>query len=692
MGTAEKSKEMETTISKYFDYRSLIVLVLCLSGAGTSGYFLYRDFTASGGAGLGPPIAQVGRKESKVRRKPATSYVWAPVQTKESLYRKDSIQTASDSAATILLNNGASLDLSENSLVILDDSKELALNFLRGSAVLRDTAGDSKISIDNQGNAKIEKMPIKLLSPEPLSNFFTQQVAGKFSKTIAFRWLEEASKNSQTASSHYILEISKDPKFKTSTQSLKVARSKNPQATLALEAGKYFWRILDKDQALTESAQFRILTTAPIRPSWPIKSQKIVAWIKESPIQFRWMIPVHTEELDTYAEHVIEISKDTQFKNILLNQKVLATAGMAVIKGIPEGTLYWRIKSIYGHGGYGGNGNNGLTLSSSTEAFQVEKSQKLELELVKPEDNNAFPTDAPIRFSWHSGSNEVEYQLEIQSKTNPTKYKEVISTKTRALTHIWKEPLAGNYRWRVSAFWLEQAVSQTNWQEFSVFKGTPLVLKFPKPNQEIYYWDQPTPFSFEWEKDPLNQSKEYNYQIDIADDLEFKVNHLSHKTKEHTLLSIKLNLLAGIHFWRIRIVDGGNKTLKVSNPSKFTYAIHPPLRAPAHIAPAIGTVVDVLEEDKKIQTEWAKVEGAQGYEISLYQRSPAQDIPSKLLVQKTIEENHFEFTGLKEGDYYWTVKALDQLKRLGTPMDPKTFKITYGEPLAAPEITSPEVQ
>ena len=46
----------------------------------------------------------------------------------------------------------------------------------------------------------------------------------------------------------------------------------------------------------------------------------------------------------------------------------------------------------------------------------------------------------------------------------------------------------------------------------------------------------------------------------------------------------------------------------------------------------------------------------------------------------------------KEGKYKWSVRAVDPLKRNGEYMVPREWTLSYGDVLAPPEITSPEVQ
>ena len=92
---------------------------------------------------------------------------------------------------------------------------------------------------------------------------------------------------------------------------------------------------------------------------------------------------------------------------------------------------------------------------------------------------------------------------------------------------------------------------------------------------------------------------------------------------------------------------------------------------------------------------WSEVRDAEAYELTLYSgaanggRDPAS---GRILMRKIVPKTSFELKGLGPGQYLWTVKAIDRLKRRGSPMALRSFSVTYGEVLGAPESVSPEVQ
>src|SRR5947209_2267160 len=113
---------------RLWNRRRILVAALCLVGAAASSYKLYLEITAGVGAGLGKPLGRMARVEEKVRRKTATSFVWGSAISQEPVYMKDSIQTGDSSAAVVRFDDGTTLEIAENSLVVIDDLKNLSTN------------------------------------------------------------------------------------------------------------------------------------------------------------------------------------------------------------------------------------------------------------------------------------------------------------------------------------------------------------------------------------------------------------------------------------------------------------------------------------------------------------------------------------------------------------------------------------
>jgi hypothetical protein len=660
------------------DVKILLVALLCITGSASGAYLLYSDLNARGGAGIGKPMALVERREAKVRRKAGSSYAWSNVDTKEDLYKKDSLQTGPSSAATVKFNDGSMLEIGENSLVVIDDIQNIQLNFQRGSLIVRRKDGsDSKITIDKDGKAKVEELPIRLMAPDPLTNYWVPE---RGQKSVKFAW-EPRGENQPES---YSFQISNDKAFRADrTKTVQISDTNVKEANLQLAPGRYYWRVAGKGAQPSEARQIIVSQALALKPTSPSR-QKLSIWGADSSLPFKWATPQSSDDAIENAKHEIEISTDPEFKTKVLSQAVAADSGLASLKNFAEGQYFWRIQSRYGD----------FEVASQGEKFSVEKARQVAIELGKPDAATSFETRPQVLFTWDADA-DAEFQIELQDAKGRT----VLTNKAKAKTFSWNKPDSGTFKWRVVALAPNgEKAGETEWRQFAIFEGKPVALKSPGKNQEIYYWEDPSKIGFEWSSDPVVKKEDMAYLLEVATDADFKSGLVSKKTDDESLTSKDLGgLRPGAYFWRVRVVDSSGQSIKTSEVARFAYGPHPVLSAPLDAVPAPGAEFNVLDEGNDPVISWKPVEGAENYEITVYApvqgRNPASDKQQHKVYYKTSTDKlSATVKGLKEGKYFWTIRTIDRMKRAGDPMPPKWFTVTYGEVLGAPESTSAEVQ
>ncbi len=663
---------------RHLDLKLFLVALICLVGSASGGYFLYTDLNAKGGAGIGKPMARVERRESKVRRKAGSSYAWTNVVEKEDLYKKDSLQTGPGSAATVKLNDGSSLEIGENSLVVIDDIQNIQLNFKRGTLIVRrKDGGDAKITVDNEGKTKVEELPIRLLGPEPLTSYWVPE---KGQKPVKFSW----EPRGQSLPESYTVQISPDKSFRADrTKNVQVSDPNVRETALPLSPGRYFWRVVGKGAQPSEARQIQVSQAIALRPQSPSK-QKLMIWGAESTLPFKWLAPQDSSEEVARAQHEIEVATDAEFKNRVSGQSVAADSGLASLKNFAEGYYFWRIKSRYGD----------FEVASAPERFQIEKARQISIDLGKPDAATSFEVRPQVLFTWDADT-DAEFHWELADAQG----KPVQDSKAKARTFAWNKPEPGTYKWRVVALAPNgEKAGETQWRQFSIFEGKPVALKAPMKNQEIFYWEDPAKISFEWSEDPLIKKEEMAYLVEVARDADFKMGLVSKRTDDENVTSKDLGGLApGAYFWRVRIVDKSGQTIKTSEMGRFAYGPHPVLSPPLEVGPAVGSEFNVLEEGNDPVLTWKPVEGAENYEITVYAPVPGRTtasgkVQNKVFFKTSTDKLSAKVPGLKEGKYFWTIRSIDRMKRPGEQMQPKWFTVTYGEVLGAPETTSAEVQ
>lgn len=672
--------------SSKLDLKAVLVTLLCFGGAGAGGYYLYLDYNQSAGEGLGPSMAKVERREAKVRRKSSRSYAWSNAQQDEKLYRKDSVQTSIGSAAAIRFNDGTLLELGENSLVVIDDIQNLSLDFLKGAVVLHTAEGDKRVTVGKDGKARFEELPIRLLKPEPLARFFTQ---ASVSKPIHFAWKPRPGQEAAVPAG-LVMQVSPDRAFRgTRVRTVAIQNPRTLEGELALGEGGYFWRLVAGEKALTDVGQFRVVSATPLQPVAPAAGEKLVTYGEETATQFRWVAP-EDSGYGGQATHELQIARDAGFASIAAKQEIVAASGLATLRNLGDGAFYWRIQSRYGD----------IQVASRPERFAIAKAQRPTLSLTLPQDKKTIEQVPTLRLSWTCDAQGLDYALEIVDSQN----KDVSGTQgtsTHATSYLWKNPLPGIYRWRVKAFHKNDNVGETPWRSFSLYEGTRIALRTPAKGQELYSWGKPVPFEFEWAKDDfLGRHPGFAYQVQVSHDADFKSPVAGPRLREASMSQSKLTLDSGMYYWKVLVVDETGQMVKSSDTWQFAYGLYPPLKAPEGLGPARQSVFDLVQQDKNPVATWEEVKGAEGYEVTLYAADPgratasAGELPpgSRVVSRTTTDKTQAEFKNLAPANYYWSVRALDQIKRPGQPMEPRPFSVTYGKVLNAPKILSPEVQ
>src|SRR5688572_14135877 len=104
----------------------LIVSLLCLASACVSLFFILDDYADDSTLRNGREIAHVGYSRSEVRRKKSNSFAWSSVEESSRLYVRDSIKTGRAGAVIIEMDKGGSLELGENSLLVLNEIQDIS--------------------------------------------------------------------------------------------------------------------------------------------------------------------------------------------------------------------------------------------------------------------------------------------------------------------------------------------------------------------------------------------------------------------------------------------------------------------------------------------------------------------------------------------------------------------------------------
>lgn len=387
------------------DHRPLVVTIVCALTAFSSAVLFFRELNSGGDGHSGTPMGKIERKNAQVRRKSKDGFIWSNLSSGSPLYGKDYVQTGPGSQALIQLTGtgeNTTLELQENSLVIIEEVTDLSLNFLKGRGTIRGPQGESQIEASAEGPAKVTPSAYLPKSPAPLSEFLTSTGNAE----VSFDWTAQNEVNGTK------LELSQNPRFeKVSTRSMSVKTGTPPK--LNLPPGTYFWRLTASDKPVSSVVSFQITALPELSAKAP--TGKVDKPSDAKPLQFSW-IPV--DDGTDGGEAVIEFATDRQFQKVVFSQPVSLQSGAARIeeyKSDAADPVFWRIRGKF----------KGTEISSSPLALEWN-------EAAAPVAASALPAAEP---SLATGASDSE-PLEPEAEAKPP-----ITTQSSATVTIGEVPV-----------------------------------------------------------------------------------------------------------------------------------------------------------------------------------------------------------------------------------------------------------
>ena len=372
--------------------QNMLVSVISIGGAALCGTLLYRDLYLQKASVNGHlPAGHLAAKHQTVKRKLGDNLIWDLINSKETLYWNDSIQTAEKSGANIVLDDGGQITLGESSLVVLEkDNDQLNLDLKSGQlivaaddkggnqsikvngatveqkagqqlAVQMDSAkhlvtatttssdGTSKqVTVDDKGHVEEKVIPVTLAAPAGLSHLSSE----KNETAVTFKWKSPSDKKK-------VLQIASDSEFKNKVMEKEVD---GESFDTSMAPGNYYWRVKIGDSqnstakpSVSETRSFDVVKAAA-PPAESLAGPGHVTYTSEAPVlEFKWAPD------SGITKYILEVSDNSNFKNNVfkaeLTDNTLRTAD------IKPGHLFWRVTSVFGE----------ITKTSVAKDFVLEK-------------------------------------------------------------------------------------------------------------------------------------------------------------------------------------------------------------------------------------------------------------------------------------------------------------------------------
>ncbi len=553
---------------------------------------LYVDFTSRLEVADAKEIGTITFKKRVAQRKYGSQVIWEDVEQKAVVYNNDSIRTSDLSEAVINLSDGTSIELDENSMILLAEgagaininftqgtmyakrgdlagkslskvniiskdatvsieksdvklskieNRELNLSVSKGTARIK-TSTDDKIIKKNQNavvikdtkEAKIDDVKLKLVSPVPNRYYISSDPQ----TYINFSWepLDDVT--------NAVFEISRDRRFSSKISSRRVVATGTAEK---LSGGEYYWRLRAQSKLTgrpeySDTRKFSVISDKPVNLIFPEKSDLFSYTTSPPLINFKW------GRNAIASAYILEIARDAAFKQKVVSETTGLT-GLAV-DSLGEGTYYWRVRTrvSFGDPGYSGK--------SAVATVTVNRKKNLDVpEPIAPGEDrnlsNLLLKNRGVIYSWKSVNQVSQYEFVVASDREFRKpvHNAVINGN---FVRFVKDLSQGKYFWRVRPVAAKNEISAySSPRSFNVIAAEKIRLLSPANNGE-QVTEEGVNYSaveFSWSKGNVDG----RYYIELSREKNFMPAYYEGFAPKNALKVDRIE--PGKYYWRVRLLD-----------------------------------------------------------------------------------------------------------------------------------------
>ncbi|MBQ6057743.1 MAG: FecR domain-containing protein [Treponema sp.] len=663
-----------------------LVVVFCLSVSGCFIWLFWQDLNKTTSRTDKDAIATISFKHNIAQRKYSDRIVWERLQQNTPLYDNDFIRTVDLAQATIRFKDGTTLDVYENSMLQVSYSEEtgvrlsidggdiqvaasekaknVAIRLADGSTVNMDAGAslsarsdtkENKQNIEVKGgsanvqtqtgqvttvsfgqsvnigdDAEIEVVPLTVISPAKETRLLSFVSS---SRPVSVEWRQSGSNNQKVT-----VQTSRTKDFKELLQSKTITEGNKTQIQSA--KGTIYWRVFN-DSTKDNPSTGRITTelVPPVNSIAPQSGTNYTYRLNKPRITFRWQANGFADSYRFMA------AKDSAMKEIVSD--ITTTESFVNLDSLESGTYYWQVMPYYSLN------DTGYLAANEIRNFTVTQSKMLaspEL-LVPPQGSElTYKQKLNATFMWKSDIS-AEYQLLVAKDREFSSV--IIDTKTKTPRYTAQYDLNsiqdGTYYWKVIRN-SGDAEDVNNESQIRSFKVSRII-----PGKNLILWPQD---GFTAESDKL---KNTTFSWQLSDTYEENTKSVFQVSKEKNFDTTILNktldspsiggitLDSGKYYWRAGVLSDDGK---LQNPTAtYAFTIVKPLVKPIIINPLPEEEV-LLYGNSKVEFEWNLVDGADSYNVKVY------DKKDNLVAQNpSVKDTSIEFA-LPPGSYSYKVQAV----------------------------------
>jgi hypothetical protein len=315
-----------------------------------------------------PAIGRVLIAAADIRRRPERTLVWETLSNGDSAFGQDTIFVPPGADAQLVFNDGTTLDLAENSLVVVEAQAGPRVRLAQGGLVARhvpralaiDTASGTT-TFEAESTAKLAlhgdaarldvftgqahagadavvggearelahetttaaaAWPAQLLGPERNARVFVTGAP----PSLLLQWANGQAARVQVATGEDFAQIVLD-----------APAVKNATTFTAAAPGIYYWRLVGgRGEPLSETRRVSLIADKPPEPLRPAEHE-IVGALPSHVLAFTWTPAAGAQR------YRIEISARADFSTLIAEAKS-ETSVLYLERELGEGTYYWRVR------------------------------------------------------------------------------------------------------------------------------------------------------------------------------------------------------------------------------------------------------------------------------------------------------------------------------------------------------------
>lgn len=721
-----------------------LLLLASLLAIGVDVYLLQSDFRfLTRGlqlSGKQPEVGEIRNLERSVKARSAALPVWREIGDRERVRDKDQIFTGEQSSAQIVFDDGAVVDIGENTLVVIRRGEQTTrFDVRRGYLAARSGSKAGGLEIDIRGTrAKVGKggelaveanasgeasLTVLEGKAELSSKGKTVEVASnqrgslrqdgslESVQTLAFRLLSPARgatvyfgggqsrQDLRWASlagvSRYRIEVAQDPGMR------KLVRSQESEAASAevdLPEGTFYWRVaaINPGSGKVESSESRKLVRVAVRPPalWePAPNAQVqyretlgrgrdLAAAAGASVGFLW------ERVRGASGFRLQVAYDERFRDVVVERDVSVTRFHS--DDLSPRPYYWRVQSLYE-----GREPSSWSAPRTFEVKAVPLPGVPEAEL--PSEGARVEMDqapAAVELGWKEVRGAKGYLVEIARDED---FEAVLAKEQAKTTRLrWSPPRAGKYFWRVRALDAWNRSTRFGPGRSMVLVGGPLELLFPENEQTVTLVGERPRVLFRWKPAPLAR----RYRIEVAQDERFG-RVVFEREVEQTEFAWEASG-PGDYFWRVRSVFGEDDASAPRGGRRFSLT-EKPLPPPPEVAPRyeieaparparpkrrggldwLFPIRDAFAAEEPVEGKlrWSPSRGATAYRVEIARDDDFEEI----VLRREVKGVELEWREAAPGKYFFRVAAVDADGRRGAFS--QTSELLVRPPAPEPETT-----